>query len=318
MHQLAFELNELEVCCYMYYYNATDNTPMNDAFKQYNAKYVTDIGPDDNNGENLLIVPEVKTSLIYTYQKMKPVIWWLSIDNYYNAVYDNLGISKQILKNIVRKLCGRKIVDTKLLERNKHAFSFKKKDERILHLCQSYYAMEFLEKQKIVNKQYLSDYINQIYLTNSLYFIKEDIVLYNPKKGEKFTEAIRKFSKKLNWVPIVDLTNEEVKELLYRSKVYIDFGNHPGKDRFPREAATCGCCIITGKRGSAKFEHDIPIPGEFKFEDNISEIPSIVSKINTCLTDYENQIKKIKYYRNYILGEKETFKNDVERIFCKY
>ncbi|MCB2357868.1 hypothetical protein [Clostridium estertheticum] len=317
LHQLAFQLNELDVCCYMFYYNATDNTPMNVAFKQYNAKYVTGIDSKDNNEENLMIVPEVKTSLIYKYSKMKSVIWWLSVDNYISAIYDKLGISKQILKNIGRKLCGRKIVNIKLIEKTKHAFSFAKQDARIFHLCQSYYAMDFLEKQNVTNKQYLSDYINQIYLTNSLNLKKENIVLYNPKKGAKFTEIIRNSSKKLNWVPLVNLSNEEVKELLYRSKVYIDFGNHPGKDRFPREAAACGCCIITGKLGSAKFEEDIPIPGEFKFEDNISEISSIVSKINICLTDYENQVKKIKNYRDYISGEKETFKNDVKRIFCE-
>ena len=29
-----------------------------------------------------------------------------------------------------------------------------------------------------------------------------------------------------------NLTTKQVKELLLKSKVYIDFGNHPGKDRY--------------------------------------------------------------------------------------
>ena len=50
------------------------------------------------------------------------------------------------------------------------------------------------------------------------------------------------------------MTPEQVVDLMSESKVYIDFGNHPGKDRIPREAVINGCCVITGVRGSARFK----------------------------------------------------------------
>lgn len=57
----------------------------------------------------------------------------------------------------------------------------------------------------------------------------------------------------LRWVPLIGMTTEEMRSCMSKSKVYIDFGNHPGKDRIPREAAISGCIVITGKRGAAAF-----------------------------------------------------------------
>ena len=76
----------------------------------------------------------------------------------------------------------------------------------------------------------------------------------------------------LHWKAIENMSTEEVAELLNRSKVYIDFGNHPGKDRFPREAAISGCCIITGQRGAAANDIDVMIPRSYKFPDKTSSI----------------------------------------------
>ena len=119
----------------------------------------------------------------------------------------------------------------------------------------------------------------------------------------------------IKWVAIENMTTEQVKELLLKSKVYIDFGSHPGKDRFPREAAICNCCVITGKKGSAKYYEDVPINDEFKFDDKLSNIDKIIDKINLCLSDYDNQIKKYQGYREFIKSEKSKFQEDVRKIF---
>ena len=40
-----------------------------------------------------------------------------------------------------------------------------------------------------------------------------------------------------NFVPLINLNNDEIINTLSKSKIYIDIGSHPGKDRLPREAA---------------------------------------------------------------------------------
>ncbi|MCX7738527.1 MAG: hypothetical protein N2Z80_03840 [Hydrogenothermaceae bacterium] len=67
-------------------------------------------------------------------------------------------------------------------------------------------------------------------------------------------------------------------DILKKAKVYIDFGNHTGKDRIPREAAMLECCVITGRRGIAKYREDVPIPENYKIEDKVENIPLILSK----------------------------------------
>lgn len=87
------------------------------------------------------------------------------------------------------------------------------------------------------------------------------------------------------------MTRDEVAKLLSTAKVYIDFGNHAGKDRIPK-AAISGCCVITGKDGSAKFYEDVPIDEEFKFKTINKNIPLIVEKIKHCFDNYEFESKK--------------------------
>lgn len=91
----------------------------------------------------------------------------------------------------------------------------------------------------------------------------------------------------VNWVPLVNMTNDQVKQKMLNSKVYIDFGNHPGKDRFPREAAISGCCIITGKRGAANYYEDVRIPEKFKFNQYKTKPENIIHRIRECLDSFE-------------------------------
>ena len=169
----------------------------------------------------------------------------------------------------------------------------------------------------VVKSHRLSDYINQVYLTDDSIPVKDrkNQVLYNPKKGFEFTQKIMKAAPDLTWVPIQNMTTEEVHDLLKKSKVYIDFGNHPGKDRFPREAAISGCCIITGKRGSAKYYQDIPIPDTYKFDDADKNIDAIVKQIRKCLNEYENVTEDFQKYRDFIRSEPTLFENDVKELF---
>jgi hypothetical protein len=111
------------------------------------------------------------------------------------------------------------------------------------------------------------------------------------------------------------MKRNEIIDLLKKAKVYIDFGNHPGKDRIPREAAVLGCCVIVGKRGSAKYYEDVPIPEEYKFDVRKCNIDSIISKIFYCFNNYEYLINDFEYYRKCIHSEPNNFLNDLKKIF---
>lgn len=310
LHQIVFQLNNRKIESYIVYCNPDKKKSIEiPEFKKYINTYLLESEIIDSC-ENIILVPETLTNKIRCFNNARKIIWWLSVDSFIrtNGFKENIK-ADGILKAIHHLLKGS-------VNKNVKISSFNSLVD--LNMCQSYYALDFLNSNEVNNIAFLSDYLNDIYLSSEFNTkIKENIVLYNPRKGYEYTKKIIDASPNFKWVPIENMTTSEVHELLEKSKVYVDFGHHPGKDRFPREAAITGNCIITGKLGSAKYHKDVMIDDEFKFEDEEKSIPMIIKKINQCLDNYEIEIMKFHNYRNMILGEKEEFINDVGKIFIK-
>lgn len=294
LHQLCYKLNKLNYEAYMFYFGQIEN-PVHERYKEYNNKYVTKFF---DSKENIIIIPETNVCDMLEIKESKLIIWWLSVDNFFIHLSRTAYTEKQIFESISKR----------------------KEKNSILHLAQSQYAVDYLINNKIKSDQiyYLSDYLNDAFIKESQKKInKYPNVLYNPKKGFEFTSKLIKASPELNWIKLENYTPQEMAQIMKRSMVYIDFGNHPGKDRIPREAAICGCCIITGQRGSASNSIDVPIMNEFKYKDIEENIYPIVEKIKYITANYENEINKFEEYRNIILNEEERFEKDTERVFFK-
>lgn len=298
LHQLCFKLNKLGYNALMYYRGEFTEEPVSERFKKYNVGYVWEV-PD--KPENILIFPEVAPRMIYDFKHLTKVIWWMSVDNY----FDGNTYKKRRIKKII---FGKKF------------FDIKNPDPKVYHFVQSEYARQFLSSHGVTKIFFLSDYLNKSFLENEYSYTsnkRENKVLYNPKKGFEFVEKIMEAASDLSFVALENMTPDEIIHLTKTSKVYIDFGNHPGKDRFPREAAIGGCCIITGKKGSAKYYEDVPINEEYKYENDTRDIPLIISKIKDCFENYDKKISDFEYYRNFILNEESKFEQDIQIIFKK-
>lgn len=305
-HQLVYHINKLGGTAQIAYYNDRgEKLQINEAFKCYTADFV-DAANIKDVSENVIVIPEYCPSFLKKYRYVQKCIWWMSVDNYlkYNSItfsvktYGILYDKHRLLSALYNTI-----------------FPVKIKSPSVVHFYQSEYARDFLEKSGVTNVYRLSDYLNEEYLNVDINTERKNVVLFNPKKGFKFTEKLIEAAPDITWIPLQNMTTEQVKDTLLHSKVYIDFGNHPGKDRFPRESAMCGCCVITGKRGSAKFFEDVAIANEFKFDENRRSINKIIDKIKCCLDDYSNQSKKFDGYREFIKGEYKVFQEDVKKIF---
>jgi hypothetical protein len=100
-------------------------------------------------------------------------------------------------------------------------------------------------------------------------------------------------------------------------KVYIDFGTHPGRDKIPREAVINGCCIIVGRRGSARFYEDIPINKEYKFEIEGLDYTKVIKKIHECFKEYKKKIKDFEFYKKEVVKDEKKFEENIKDIFRK-
>ena len=169
------------------------------------------------------------------------------------------------------------------------------------HFVQSEYAYRHL-KDNNLDSLFLSDYLNPAHLVNSE-TIKENIILYNPVKGIKITQKLINDNKDFKFVALENLTIREVQKLFQKAKLYIDFGNHPGKDRMPREAAMANCCVITGRKGSAGNENDIPIPNKYKFNDKLLlDNAAFRSLVGAIFDNHTHHLNDFVVYKDSIMS----------------
>ncbi|MBC5992107.1 hypothetical protein [Pontibacter cellulosilyticus] len=296
MHQLIHKLRSMGYNAFMYYFPADHKSPVPERFKEYNISFKREIIDDENN---ILICPEITTKLFGSYKHIRKAIWWLSIDNYFVVLNDESKLSK--IKSLVTGNYFFKFDDDNANE--------------IFHFAQSEYAFQFLKAKGLKKIYPLSDYLNKSYLNNTATKEKLNQVLYNPKKGIEKTKILINSYPEISWVPLEKMTLDQVKDTLSKSKVYIDFGNHPGKDRLPREAAMNNCCVITGREGSANYTKDLPIPEEFKFENVASNKETIRDLILDCFNDFEEISKSFANYRQQIINEEQTFEEEIQNLF---
>lgn len=313
-HQLVDYLNSKGRISYMAY--VSENYEIIEAevpssFQKYNVKVCSEI---INAKDNIIVFPETLLHLtkILNCDKMNYIFWWMSLDNYFfiSSIFGYVKFKGKTLRGIMRKAINAVI-------RKYPTMTFaelRKLENRSINVFQSSYANHFLLNQKIYNQLSLSDYINLEFVNEEHDPVtKEDIILYNPIKGFEVTKKIMERMKGYNFVPLVNLDRSELQDLMRRAKLYIDFGNHPGKDRIPREAVINDCCIIVGKNGSANYFQDVPIYEAYKFDNKDIElvcdrIAYVIDNYNTCINDF-NLIKKN------ILKEKTIFEEEIDNIF---
>ena len=251
-------------------------------FAEYDIRYVQKIEDDERN---LLIALETMTDELGSYRRIKKAVWWLSVDNVYKLPKD-----KQFDWNHPGAL-------------------------ELFHFAQSYYAYEFLKGRGVPQPMMLTDYLRPIHLERMTGVPKLDQIAYFEKKNAGAIEEVIAASTDLRWVPIKNMTPHQVKETLAASKVYVDLGPHPGRDRMPREAAMQGCCVLIGSRGATAYPKDYPFPDRYKFRQPVEDPATMIETVRSCLRDYESAARDFEGYRSWICDQRREFGMEVKAIW---
>jgi hypothetical protein len=305
LHQLSYHLNELGFNAFMFYYVTPDSQGLvHDDYKKYQQPYVTEL---ENKRDHIMILPETYLFPIFKrkFNLIRKVIWWLSVVNYYKT--QKPGINSGKPKRFLGAFWKRKTASFAIL-----------KQTGVLSIAHSYYSLAHLRENGIDPVGQISDYMNDTFFEFARPETKkEDIIIYNPKKNDEFLQEIISLTQGLKWIPLVNMTPQEVAGWMNRAKLYVDFGYHPGKERMPREACIMKCCMIIGKTGSASYHQDMPIPEKYRFGKSEDQLPHIVDRIKYCLTNYDTIIDDIAVYRRALYHEKEDFIDNIKKVFVK-
>lgn len=281
LHQLCHELNNHEdINAYIW---NEKSVSISETYKKYgNSGVVTECPPKGS----VLIFPEswVRKANEPRYKDYQKVIYFMSV-YYYEA---NIPKDQYMVF-----------------------------PENTIFLSQSWYAYWYLQG-KHIESIYVTDYLNDEYMTADLSKPRKRQILYNPKKGLGVTKRIMAELPDEKFIPIVNMTVAEIKSLMEESMLYIDFGNHPGKDRIPREAAMCGCCVITNREGSAAYYEDVSIPEPYRnyvaLSDYVNFFALVADHIRYVLNNYDLCVNDFDVYRENIRREKTQFKEGVRKL----
>lgn len=310
LHQLVSTLRQLGHQAFMLYLPLDHPDPVHPQFREYQNPFVREVVDE---GKNILITPESQPEVLEKFGRVQKVLWWLSVDLYYEA-----GFKRTVLGRVYTRLnkWKRHLIDVET-PRAEYARRCPLPGvyDGYTHFVQSEYARRHLLTKNISSIEYLSCYLNEEFICRERKDRKRDIVIYNPNKGYKFTKKLIAASSGVEWIPLKNMSRLQVAELLGTAKVYVDFGCHPGKDRIPREAAISGACIITGKAGSASGQEDVFIPEEYKFSHTADTIAAVLTMIRDCFARFDHHYRQFDEYRELIRSEKSRFWADTIRIF---
>jgi hypothetical protein len=298
IHQFVDVINNQGGSASILYYPFENDFSIPDAYKNYNVKVTKYNDNFSKNFTDVIIVPEVATRYISLFKGKKVFIWWLSIDNYFKPTVSTI-VGK--IKYVIKKVIKHKSLPVKLTDMKDYG-----------HLVQSYYAKTFLENYGYQSLP-LSDYLNENHLNQDIDLQKKkNIICYNPKKGVAVTDNLKNNHPNFTFKAIENMKAKQVSELLSESKIYIDFGEHPGKDRIPREAAMAKCVVITGVKGSAKNKYDIEVPDKYKVDESLDAFITTVGElISDTFENYEVNLLDFTSYIEKIEKEKDVFQEQV-------
>lgn len=324
LHQIVFYLNGLGINSIIAYVpNPNCNIEIPKPYNVYINSFITKEEIVDDE-ENLVIIPETYSYMAKEYKRAKVFIWWLSVDNnykrssvFYKFYYCLTFPLRYIYRNKKYKGKAKKIF---LANVKKNKYSFKNEQENISHMCASYYALDYVgsrSKRPVykaiepISKKFLEQYIgqkNDLSLDN-----RTDVILYNPKKSDKFIIKLKNKYSDLRFFPLTGLTQDELIEKYKTSKLFIDFGPFPGAERIPKEAVLYGCAIITGKHGASAFHGDVPISEDYKFFEKHHK--AVYNKIKYVLNNYNDVYKDFNEYREVVLNLETEFIKSLKKIF---
>ena len=183
------------------------------------------------------------------------------------------------------------------------------------HLAQSAYAWRHLADHGH-RPLMLSDYTHPAF--SKVNTVREPWVAVNPAKGADLMDRFRALCPDIEVRPIEGMGRDEVATFLNRATVFVDFGHQPGKDRLPREAASCGAVVFIRDTGAARFRQDYPLPDEFFFTASDSDLIALGGRIRTVMADSPPAYGAQVLYHRSIAREQRTFDVQVNLFASRF
>lgn len=260
-----------------------------EAYSRYAPQAYLDI---ELRETDLLVFPEVLASYASMDFVCQKAVWWLSVDN---ALSANPALRYPRLPH-------------RLFQ-----------DRDIVHFYQSAYARQFLLERGAKKLVPLSDYTN---IDDVIQWVPNpvertvDVALF-PNKGAELAQAFMEGAPELSYTPIRNMSRVEVGQALRQTRIYIDFGGQPGKDRVPREAAISGNVVFLHHQGAGSYYEDSPLSDVYLFTEEDVRSGNLKARVQLVLQNRLHNFEQQSYYRQRVLNERQEFGLQVRNAFAR-
>ncbi|MDC8773252.1 hypothetical protein [Roseateles albus] len=242
------------------------------------AKYRTRLADQIVMGpDTCVVLAETYVHWLRYFHTCKPMVWWLSVDN----AFEFLSVQKVNLNSL--------------------------RSERVLHGYQSGYAHQVIQALGFKRTVPLSDYTPGT--AEPLPMPKTGIALNANHKvlydvGSIAAQLEARCQTKVHLIRA--MSRAQVYEALNSSKLFIDLGTFPGKDRLAREALLRNCCVFALDVGAAR---DYKLPEECYFKPD--QVDPVLAGAQQLMQQYELYLDLSLPARQAVLRERMIFEREV-------
>jgi len=325
---------------YMAFYNMkTYEDPVHDNYKHFQCPWVS-IDEVYDNIDNIIIVPETATFLLPKFNKIKKIIYWLAVDNYvltnYVSKSRKLKFIWFMLKNYPSEIFNINFSNLRFYLNSfysSHVIKLIKRGrvkipEVDLHIAQSNYARIFLEsccinKNSIIliNEPIEEEFLNAGKNVNPEE--KYNIITWNSRKAYPIAfKLVNLLRRRFKVIDLYNVGERNMIKALLTSKIFIDIGFHPGRDRPVREAVALGNLALVNNHGGYYLREDCPVPAGFKIKCYLdylfeADYEDIYKNIVLWINNYEEYLKEFNEMRKFVLSEPQLFMKHVKTLVSK-
>jgi hypothetical protein len=233
----------------------------------------------------LLVLPEIYAWAVPLFRNTRTMLWWLSADNAFSAL-GHMNINHLRLPGTI-------------------------------HAAHSVYARNVVASLGM-NANMLSDYtvVPELPLDPvgrrpmKLCLNAGGKVIFN--LGAICARLIEALPE-LEIVPITNLPRTDVYRHFSTSRLFVDLGSFPGKDRMVREALVLGANVVVAAAGAGRNSEDYVFPDAYRWD--MVDIEKLVALVVDMLTDPENHQGEFATAREIVRNEKAAFDAEVETTF---
>ncbi|AWR99882.1 hypothetical protein [Metallosphaera hakonensis] len=338
--------NDYNVDTYIAFYNIIEEDPVHPNYKSYGCKWIT-LDRVEDISSNYIIIPEsIPFYLLNRFHRIHKILYFLSVDNYVRNLYqltNKWKIIPSLLSFLIKyykmdmihlkpfvndniKMYYNEFIASKVksIIRNKEIEML---NDISLYLAQSKYAAEFLKYQGIEQDKILiirepleDEFIKKAKKVDLSK--KENMIIWNSRKAYPIAAKLVKITKEKYKVYVAkNIGKEGMIELLSKTKIYLDIGIHPGRDRPPREAVALWNIPFVNNHGGLFYDEDFSIPSKLKLSceslcNNIS-VNELYERIVDLMNNYDIIIRETDTIRQYIVDEPNIFRRDIEVFLNK-